>query len=172
MEKKYLQLNDVSSYKISFHLSNYVWEIIVNWDYFAKDTVGKQFTRSIDSISANIAEGFGRYGKKDIGVILRRYDRKEAILRLVRRKRKSRAYSAQNTVILRRYDEESREKFRKIVIDNFMCLITGSFTEFMLNLIQCYHSTQDDDNSVILKIKKKPVIRSVRLGRKSFAANV
>ena len=25
----------------------------------------EQFVRSIDSISANIAEGFGRYGKKD-----------------------------------------------------------------------------------------------------------
>lgn len=35
------------------------------WDYFAKDTVGKQFVRAADSISANIAEGFGRYGKKD-----------------------------------------------------------------------------------------------------------
>ena len=65
MEKKYLQLNNVSSYKISFHLSNYIWDIIINWDYFAKDTIGKQFTRSIDSISANIAEGFGRYNKKD-----------------------------------------------------------------------------------------------------------
>lgn len=32
---------------------------------FFKDTVGKQFVRSIDSISANIAEGFGRYSKKD-----------------------------------------------------------------------------------------------------------
>jgi four helix bundle protein len=31
----------------------------------AKDTIGKQFIRSTDSISANIAEGFGRYGKKD-----------------------------------------------------------------------------------------------------------
>jgi len=62
---KYLKLNDISSYKIAFNLSNYVWEIIINWDYFSKDTVGKQFVRAIDSISANIAEGFGRYGKKD-----------------------------------------------------------------------------------------------------------
>ncbi|MCK4525446.1 MAG: four helix bundle protein [Candidatus Andersenbacteria bacterium] len=64
-DKSYLKLNDISSYKISFHLSNYVWDIVVKWDYFAKDTVGKQFIRSIDSISANIAEGFGRYNKKD-----------------------------------------------------------------------------------------------------------
>ena len=32
---------------------------------FEKKTVGDQFVRSIDSISANIAEGFGRYHKKD-----------------------------------------------------------------------------------------------------------
>ncbi|MEX2028013.1 MAG: four helix bundle protein [Candidatus Curtissbacteria bacterium] len=62
---KYLQLNDVSSYKVAFHLSNYVWEIVLKWDHFAKDTVGKQFVRAVDSISANIAEGFGRYTKKD-----------------------------------------------------------------------------------------------------------
>lgn len=63
--KKYLQLNDISAYKISFCLSNYVWRTVVDWDYFNKDTIGKQFVRAVDSISANIAEGFGRYGKKD-----------------------------------------------------------------------------------------------------------
>lgn len=61
----YLLLKDLNSYNISFDLSNYVWNIVVKWDYFAKDTIGKQFERSIDSISANIAEGFGRYHKKD-----------------------------------------------------------------------------------------------------------
>ena len=63
--KKYLQLNDLNSYKRALHLSNYVWDIVVKWDYFAKQTVGIQFVTAIDSISANIAEGFGRYGKKD-----------------------------------------------------------------------------------------------------------
>lgn len=61
----YLSLKDLNSYNISFDLSNYVWEIVFKWDYFAKDTIGKQFIRSIDSISANIAEGFGRYHKRD-----------------------------------------------------------------------------------------------------------
>lgn len=64
-DKKYLKLNDIECYKIAFKLSNYVWDIIIKWDHFAKDTVGKQFVRAIDSISANIAEGFGRYSKKD-----------------------------------------------------------------------------------------------------------
>ena len=65
MDKKYLALNDISAYKIAFSLSNYVWKIVLKWDYFSKDTVGKQFVRSVDSIAANLAEGFGRYGKKD-----------------------------------------------------------------------------------------------------------
>jgi four helix bundle protein len=65
MEKKYLQLNDLECYRVSFDLSNYIWEIVVNWDYLAKDTIGKQYIRAIDSVSANIAEGFGRFGKKD-----------------------------------------------------------------------------------------------------------
>ena len=65
MVKFFLQLNDINAYKISFNLSNYVWNIVARWDYFAKDIVGKQFVRAIDSVSANIAEGFGRHGKKD-----------------------------------------------------------------------------------------------------------
>ena len=65
MGKIFLRLNDVQPYKTAFNLSNYVWEIVIKWDYFAKDTVGKQFVKSVDSISANIAEGFGRYFKKD-----------------------------------------------------------------------------------------------------------
>lgn len=65
MEKKYLQLNDITAYKIAFNLSNYVWNIVVNWEWFAKIHVGGQFIEATDSISANIAEGFGRYNKKD-----------------------------------------------------------------------------------------------------------
>lgn len=62
---KYLQLNDIDCYKRSLSLSNYVWNIVIVWDWFAKKTVGVQFVTAIDSISANLAEGFGRYGKKD-----------------------------------------------------------------------------------------------------------
>jgi len=65
MEEQFLQLNNISAYKLSFSLSNHVWECVFKWDYFSKDTVGKQFVRAVDSISANIAEGFGRYQKKD-----------------------------------------------------------------------------------------------------------
>jgi four helix bundle protein len=63
--EKYLRLNDIDAYKIAFHLSNYVWDVVLKWDSFAKRTVGEQFVDAADSIFANIAEGFGRYFKKD-----------------------------------------------------------------------------------------------------------
>lgn len=61
----YLKLNDISSYRKSLALSQYLWDIVIAWEWFAKKTIGIQFVTAIDSISANIAEGFGRYGKKD-----------------------------------------------------------------------------------------------------------
>ena len=64
-ETKFLQLNDLISYKKAFALSNYIWGIVTKWDHFTKQTIGMQFITAIDSISANIAEGFGRFGKKD-----------------------------------------------------------------------------------------------------------
>ncbi len=62
---KYLQLNDIDCYKRALNLSNYVWDIVIKWDWFTKRSIGTQFVNAVDSISANIAEGFGRYGKKD-----------------------------------------------------------------------------------------------------------
>lgn len=64
-QKKNLMLNDIEAYKIAFKLSNIVWDIIINWVHFTKQTIGTQFVRAVDSISVNIAEGFGRYNKKD-----------------------------------------------------------------------------------------------------------
>lgn len=63
--KKYLQLNDISCYRRSLSLSGYVWNIVTTWDWFSKRTIGTQFVTAIDSMSANVAEGFGRYGKRD-----------------------------------------------------------------------------------------------------------
>ncbi|PIZ89154.1 MAG: four helix bundle protein [Candidatus Nealsonbacteria bacterium CG_4_10_14_0_2_um_filter_38_17] len=65
MEKRFLRLNDISAYKISFELSNYILGVVSKWDISARRTVGDQFIRAVDSISSNIAEGFGRYHKKD-----------------------------------------------------------------------------------------------------------
>ena len=63
--KKFLKLNDIEAFRISFHVSNYVWDVVLKWNNFSQRTVGEQFIRAIDSISSNVAEGFGRYGKRD-----------------------------------------------------------------------------------------------------------
>ena len=65
MEKKYLKFDSVDAYNTAFELSNYIWDVVIKWDNFEKSTVGRQLVTSADSISANVAEGFGRYHKKD-----------------------------------------------------------------------------------------------------------
>lgn len=60
-----MKLGEIECYQIAFRLSNVIWETVLSWDSFSKNTVGQQFVRSADSISANIAEGFGRFGKRD-----------------------------------------------------------------------------------------------------------
>ncbi len=47
-------------YQLSEELSDLVWKIVLSWNPFAKDTVGKQLVKATDSIGANIAEGTGR----------------------------------------------------------------------------------------------------------------
>ena len=37
-------------YQLSEKLADGVWDIVVTWDAFAKDTVGKQIVRAADSI--------------------------------------------------------------------------------------------------------------------------
>ena len=60
-----MKLEDLEIYKLSMSFTDKVWNVIVLWDFFSKDTIGKQFVRAADSISANISEGFGRDSFKD-----------------------------------------------------------------------------------------------------------
>jgi four helix bundle protein len=59
------RIEDLEIYTLADSFSNKIWFLVLEWDYFAKDTAGKQITRSADSISANIAEGFGRFHYKE-----------------------------------------------------------------------------------------------------------
>ena len=52
-------------YQLSEKLADNVWNIVITWDSFAKDTVGKQIVRAADSIGANISEGSGRGSIQD-----------------------------------------------------------------------------------------------------------
>ena len=47
-------------YKLAEKLADEIWGIVSEWNFFARDTVGKQLVRAADSIGANIAEGTGR----------------------------------------------------------------------------------------------------------------
>ena len=44
-------------YRLAESLADQIWSIVVKWNVFARDTVGKQLVRAVDSIGANIAEG-------------------------------------------------------------------------------------------------------------------
>ena len=52
-------------YKLSEELADTIWDIVVRWDSFAKETVGRQIVRAADSVGANISEGTGRGSFQD-----------------------------------------------------------------------------------------------------------
>jgi len=54
-------LEDFKAYNLAMEIAEEVWKIVMQWSYFEKDTVGKQSVKAVDSISANLSEGLGRY---------------------------------------------------------------------------------------------------------------
>ncbi len=58
-------LEDLRVYRIAMEIGEMVYKIIIKWNLFDKKTLGDQFIRAADSISLNIAEGFGRYHYKE-----------------------------------------------------------------------------------------------------------
>jgi four helix bundle protein len=54
-------LEEMKVMQVAESLADDVWKQVIGWNNFAKDTVGKQFTRAVDSIGANTAESFGRF---------------------------------------------------------------------------------------------------------------
>lgn len=65
VNREYLTIDKLNAYNIARACSKIVWEQTISWGYYYKKTVGDQVVRSIDSVGANIAEGFGRYHKLD-----------------------------------------------------------------------------------------------------------
>lgn len=60
-----MKLEELNVYSNADAISDKIWEIVESWDYYRKDTIGKQLVRAADSISANIAEGYGRFFFKE-----------------------------------------------------------------------------------------------------------
>ena len=59
------KLGDLEIYKIATDLSVTAWQVYETIPLHHKFHIGSQFLDSVDSIGANIAEGFGRYHYKD-----------------------------------------------------------------------------------------------------------
>ena len=60
-----MELEELQIYQASLRLGKQIWDEVIRWENFSKSTIGKQLIRSVDSIAANISEGFGRFHFKD-----------------------------------------------------------------------------------------------------------
>ena len=60
-----MNIDGLKVYQMAMALGEKVWEIVIQWNYFARDTIGKQLVRSADSVAANLSEGFGRFSYKE-----------------------------------------------------------------------------------------------------------
>ena len=59
---------DLQKFKIieqANQIGDSVWEEVILWNYFNKETIGKQMVRAADSISANLSEAYGRFSYAD-----------------------------------------------------------------------------------------------------------
>lgn len=60
-----VKLEELNVYSLAMDAAERIWSLVIEWDYFAKKTVGGQFVEAIDSVAANLSEGFGRYFYKE-----------------------------------------------------------------------------------------------------------
>ena len=63
--RKYLDVKELEVYQLSRVLSKKAWEVYGSLNYEIKKVMGDQFIRSVDSVGANIVEGYGRYHYMD-----------------------------------------------------------------------------------------------------------
>ena len=54
-------LEDLQILQDSEQVADSVWKVVAVWEDFARDTIGKQLVRAVDSIGANVAESYGRF---------------------------------------------------------------------------------------------------------------
>ena len=87
----YQRLEDTRVYVEALAIADEIWEEVAIWKWFERDTVGKQLVRAADSISANIAESYGRHNTGDVPLFLyyargSLYETKDWLTKAIRRK--------------------------------------------------------------------------------------
>ena len=60
-----MDIEELKVYQLSMELGEVVWDVVSDWEFFEKDTIGKQLVKAVDSVAANLSEGFGRYHFKE-----------------------------------------------------------------------------------------------------------
>lgn len=58
------EVYELDVYRLGEELSDVIWNAYDKWDYKAQHTLGLQVIRAVDSISANLAEGYGRFTQR------------------------------------------------------------------------------------------------------------
>lgn len=60
-----MELKDLEIYQLARKISWDAWKIYEDFNWQTKKVIGDQFITAVDSIGANIAEGFGRFHYAD-----------------------------------------------------------------------------------------------------------
>lgn len=60
-----MKLEEIQTYQLAMEMAEKIWDIVIKWNFFEKDTVGKQLVKAADSVAANLSEGYGRFHYKE-----------------------------------------------------------------------------------------------------------
>ncbi len=61
----FCRFEELKVFQLAEQLADEIWDIVISWKYFEKETMGKQLVKAAHSIGANISEGAGRETPKD-----------------------------------------------------------------------------------------------------------
>lgn len=64
-DRAYVPIEDTRVFTQFLEVAGKCWNAVDSWPTYARDTVGKQLVRAIDSVGANLVEGDGRYRDTD-----------------------------------------------------------------------------------------------------------